>query len=306
MAREMSALPPLRAYTINILGSLAGVVAFARHVVAGAAADLLVRRGVRRGRAADRRRLRPVRRAAASAARRTVGLLGIALVMVHTLSGSAIWSPVLQDHRPAQRPAETVVEVNNIFHQSMAPVDQKEYFYQWPYMAFGDTLQERADPRRRIGHRRGGGAAPRRRARGRGRDRPGDHPPRHGATTPTIRTTIPRVTVVNDDARHFLRTTTKKYDLVVFALIDSLTLQSSFSGVRLESYMFTEESFREVRDHLSRRRRAGDLQLLPRALAGRSARQHGGGGVRRGALRPRPRGARVSRRPDGGSAAAPR
>src|SRR5258708_8040405 len=29
MAREMSALPPLRAYTLNILGSLTGVVAFA-------------------------------------------------------------------------------------------------------------------------------------------------------------------------------------------------------------------------------------------------------------------------------------
>jgi SAM-dependent methyltransferase len=61
----------------------------------------------------------------------------------------------------------------------------------------------------------------------------------------------PRVTVINDDARHFLRTSTKKYDLVVFALIDSLTLQSSFSGVRLESYMFTEESFKDVRTHLA-------------------------------------------------------
>ena len=60
----------------------------------------------------------------------------------------------------------------------------------------------------------------------------------------------PRVTVINDDARHFLRTTPKRYDLVVFALIDSLTMQSSFSGVRLESYMFTEESFRAVRDRL--------------------------------------------------------
>jgi SAM-dependent methyltransferase len=60
----------------------------------------------------------------------------------------------------------------------------------------------------------------------------------------------PRVTVINDDARHYLRTTTKQYDLVVFALIDSLTMQSSFSGVRLESYMFTEESFRAVRDRL--------------------------------------------------------
>ena len=36
----------------------------------------------------------------------------------------------------------------------------------------------------------------------------------------------------------------------MFALIDSLTMQSSFSGVRLESYMFTEESFRAVRDRL--------------------------------------------------------
>ena len=31
--------------------------------------------------------------------------------------------------------------MNNIFHQSMAPVDHKEYFYQWPYMAFGDTFE---------------------------------------------------------------------------------------------------------------------------------------------------------------------
>ena len=60
----------------------------------------------------------------------------------------------------------------------------------------------------------------------------------------------PRVHVVTDDARHFLRTTEKKYDLVVFALIDSLTLQSSFASVRLESYMFTEESFRAVRERL--------------------------------------------------------
>ena len=48
---------------------------------------------------------------------------------------------VLQDHGPAPRRPETVVEVNNIFHQSMAPVEQKEYFYQWPYMVFGDTFK---------------------------------------------------------------------------------------------------------------------------------------------------------------------
>ena len=31
--------------------------------------------------------------------------------------------------------------MNNIFHQSMAPVEQKEYFYQWPYTVFGDTFE---------------------------------------------------------------------------------------------------------------------------------------------------------------------
>ena len=68
--------------------------------------------------------------------------------------------------------------------------------------------------------------------------------------TRIIRIRDPRVTLINDDARHYLRTTTKKYDLVVFALIDSLTMQSSFSGVRLESYMFTTESFKAVKEHL--------------------------------------------------------
>ncbi len=37
----------------------------------------------------------------------------------------------------------------------------------------------------------------------------------------------------------------------MFALIDSLTLQSGFASVRLESYMFTEESFRAVRERLT-------------------------------------------------------
>ena len=60
----------------------------------------------------------------------------------------------------------------------------------------------------------------------------------------------PRVNIVTDDARHFLRTSTEQYDLVVFALIDSLTLQSSFSAVRLESFMFTEEAFRAVKARL--------------------------------------------------------
>lgn len=60
----------------------------------------------------------------------------------------------------------------------------------------------------------------------------------------------PRVTAYNDDGRNFLRSTDKKYDLIVYALVDSLVLHSSFSNIRLESYLFTKEAFDDVRRHL--------------------------------------------------------
>ena len=55
----------------------------------------------------------------------------------------------------------------------------------------------------------------------------------------------PRVTVHIDDGRSFLRKSTDKYDLIIFALPDSLTLTSQFASLRLESFLFTEESFRK-------------------------------------------------------------
>ena len=60
----------------------------------------------------------------------------------------------------------------------------------------------------------------------------------------------PRVTAYNDDGRNFLRSTNTQYDLVVYALVDSLVLHSSFSNIRLESYLFTKEAFEDVRKHL--------------------------------------------------------
>ena len=50
-----------------------------------------------------------------------------------------------------------------------------------------------------------------------------------------------------DDGRHFLRTTDRKYDLVVYALVDSLILHSGFANIRLESYLFTEQAFEDIR-----------------------------------------------------------
>ncbi len=57
----------------------------------------------------------------------------------------------------------------------------------------------------------------------------------------------PRVSVHLDDGRHFLRTTARRYDLVVYAVVDSLILHSGYANIRLESFLFTEEAFRDVR-----------------------------------------------------------
>lgn len=60
----------------------------------------------------------------------------------------------------------------------------------------------------------------------------------------------PRVRRFVDDGRAFLERTDDRYDLIVFALPDSLTLLSGQSAVRLESYLFTREAFRAAADHL--------------------------------------------------------
>jgi spermine/spermidine synthase len=250
MGVELSRHPPLRAYVINLLGSLAGVAAFAVvswlqlppvvwfGVAAAAALPLVV----------DGRSL-VVLDVRVGLAIVNVALLAGSLAIVHRMERGSLWSPyyritVFQDRD------DTVVEVNHIFHQSMAPVAHKEYFYQWPYTVFGDTF----DNVLILGAGSGTDVAAAL-AHGAKHVDAVDIDPvilRLGAERhPDRPYADPRVTIVNDDARHYLRTTTKRYDLIVFALIDSLTVQSSFSGVRLESYMFTRESFEAVRDHLS-------------------------------------------------------
>jgi SAM-dependent methyltransferase len=248
MAREMSGLTPLAGYTLNIAGSLAGAVAFGLlswlelppaawlTLAAASALPLLVESQD----GAPRFQWTTIVV--------NVLLLACSIGVVHLMARGTLWSPYYKIALHQQGP-DTVIDVNGLFHQSMAKYEEKEYFYQWPYTVFGDRFENvlvlgagsGTDVAAALGHgarhvdaveidpvilRLGRAYHP-------------DHP-----------YSDPRVRVVNDDARHFLRVTDRKYDLVVFALIDSLTLQSNFSGVRLESYMFTRESFEAVRDHL--------------------------------------------------------
>lgn len=57
----------------------------------------------------------------------------------------------------------------------------------------------------------------------------------------------PRVTVYVDDARHFFHGAETGYDVIVFAMLDSIRLMSAMSSLRLDSYVYTLESFGEAR-----------------------------------------------------------
>ncbi|MGC1374984.1 MAG: hypothetical protein WA821_02095 [Anaerolineales bacterium] len=60
----------------------------------------------------------------------------------------------------------------------------------------------------------------------------------------------PRVSIYIDDGRAFLEHSKQKYDLIIFALTDSFVLASNSSNLRLESYLFTTESFERARSLL--------------------------------------------------------
>jgi len=59
-----------------------------------------------------------------------------------------------------------------------------------------------------------------------------------------------RTHAIVNDARTFLRGTNRKYDLIVYGLLDSHTLLSHGSSVRLDSFVYTVEGLREARNRL--------------------------------------------------------
>ena len=59
-----------------------------------------------------------------------------------------------------------------------------------------------------------------------------------------------RLRLYVDDARSFLQRTDQRYDLVVFATLDSHAAFSSLSSLRMDNFVFTRESIRSARDLL--------------------------------------------------------
>jgi hypothetical protein len=61
----------------------------------------------------------------------------------------------------------------------------------------------------------------------------------------------PRVNVVINDGRAFLQQTKKSYDLIIFALTDSLFMIPGQSSLRLENYLYTIEAMSTVSQRLA-------------------------------------------------------
>jgi len=237
--------PPLTAYTLDVAGSIAGSALFALISFLGSPP------GVWFTIAALAALALPQRRGAFRVVNAAI-LLGV-VVWTTLLGHSSLWSPYYRIDVQKLGGGSRAIFVNNIGHQVMGPYASRSraLFYLTPFQTFhfpsstreliigaGSGTDADMAVHNGIGSVTGVELDPT--IYGLGRDFHPDHVYQN-----------PRVHVVLDDGRAFLERTHATYDLIVFALPDSLALTSSFANLRLESYLFTQESFATARSHLS-------------------------------------------------------
>ena len=247
-------LPRLEAYRLDLIGSLIGIVAFtvlsfaqAPSVVWGAIVAVLYT--ILLG--------RPGRALAIAAAAGLVALLaGETFIAPDTAGESVSWSPYYKITTYVRDEGDTsslMVRVNGIPHQRVTTAVDREQQEPQYVTAYQRLVDNPLDNVLIVGAGTGTDVAIALRKGAKhvdaveidpallelGRSRNPDHAYQD-----------PRVTRHVDDGRAFLERTDTKYDLILFALPDSLTLVSGASSLRLESYLFTEQAFGSARDHL--------------------------------------------------------
>jgi len=233
---------PLTAYTFDIIGSLAGIACFYTisyfalppllwFLVLAVFILLLSSRTV----------------LAASSA-----MFLASIIIVWQLQIGTYWSPYYKIILHPAIPSGYIVDVNNAGgHQSMIPWQYKEPFYRRVYELFPGSSFHHALI---LGAGSGSDTATAL-AYGvqsvtaveidpiilqLGKQFNPDHPYSN-----------PRVKLVVNDGRNFLENSTEHYDLIIFALPDSLTLTSSNTSLRLESFLLTQNSIATARAHLT-------------------------------------------------------
>jgi SAM-dependent methyltransferase len=245
VGRCFKQLPALTAYRLDLIGSLAGIGGFtllsflrAPSVVWGivVVAGYLILLWPK------------LPRLTAIACTVIVGLLAM-----ETLTAGVSWSPYYKV-RTRENGEQTQISVNGIPHQDIKPVTrllEGDARYTLPY----DRLAG-VQPRRVliIGAGNGNDVALALR-RGAQQVDAVEIDPRLLEIGRTDHPNQPysdqRVRTIVDDGRAFLERNKTRYDLVLFALPDSLTLVTGAASIRLESYLFTAEAMRAAREHLA-------------------------------------------------------
>jgi spermidine synthase len=244
MGRAFDAIPGrVRAYSIDVAGSLTGIAAFAAMSWLELPPTawfvpililMLYFAGWRK----------PVQVTAAAV---SYALVAIGSHVLTAQGTQIFWSPY---YKVSYAPEYQVIATNEIGHQNMVAVGQIGPAYLLPHLlnrdaggaAFSDVMIIGAGSGNDVAAALRSGAKridaveidPRINRLGRQH-----HPERPYAD--------PRVTVHLDDGRSFARRTQAKYDLAVYALVDSLVLHSGYSSVRLENFLFTREAFEDVK-----------------------------------------------------------
>jgi SAM-dependent methyltransferase len=248
----LRSLPPLRAYAVDICGSLAGIAGFT--LLSAAGTDPLVWFGV----ATLLVLLLELGTGVSRWTVPTLAALALALLLNNDALGPLdarrdVWSPYYRITSYVDARGLRHVNVNGIPHQALHPVDgsTREPFYDQVYRWFPGRTFSRVLV---VGAGSGSDVAL---ALARGAEHVDavEIDPRIQRLGidehPDAPYQDPRVRRIVDDGRNFLRGTDGRYDLVIFALPDSLTLVSTTANLRLESFLFTEEAFAAVRDHLA-------------------------------------------------------
>ena len=238
-------LPSLEAYRYDLIGSILGTALFtltsllrAPSVVWGvvAAAALLV---------LAERRATAVGYAGAMA-------VVVTLLAIESLQAGVSWSPYYKI-TTKQDGAVLHIAANGIPHQDIQPLEdlrKPESRYMRPYDHTPGNPYERVLI---IGAGNGNDVALALQHGAKSVDAVEIDPriQELGQLHPAEPYADPRVRVHIDDGRAFLQQSDDRYDLVIMALPDSLTLVSGASNLRLESYLFTVQAFESVRDHLA-------------------------------------------------------
>jgi hypothetical protein len=241
LGKLLQSLPPLQAYMFDILGSLAGIATF--FVMSYFSLPPLVWFLVLviLALAAMPRR---------NWMRQAPFFVGV-LVIVFGIGQGSYWSPYYRIQVEKEVDGGYSINVNNVGHQVAKHYLDKETFYFRVYDLFGKKPFKKVLV---LGSGSGSDVAIALHNGAEQVDAVEIDPViyRLGTTlNPDRPYDDPRVKVYINDGRSFLRNSTEKYDLIVFALPDSLTLTSSYSSLRLESFLLTKDALESARHLLT-------------------------------------------------------